>query len=132
MATTVTERVTLPPIQCKPWCWIQDGHPDERFSDDQRCETGTLTVDLSTEQYSDFHGLVEHPDRLEVHAQTRPGEPVVLVVGLTDTLPFYVTPDETRQLIENLQLILGQIEAGQRAAATDHIADAGKMSRGDA
>jgi len=53
---TTTERRTLPPIACTPWCEDGDGHPDTFIRDDQTCWGPATYVDLSLEPTQDETG----------------------------------------------------------------------------
>jgi hypothetical protein len=53
---TTTERHTLPPIVCTPWCEDGDGHPDNFLREDQTCWGPSTYVDLSLEPTKDEAG----------------------------------------------------------------------------
>jgi hypothetical protein len=53
---TTTERRTLPPIVCAPWCEDADGHPDTFLREDQTCWGPATYVDLSLEPTQDEEG----------------------------------------------------------------------------
>ncbi len=123
MTTSPTrERWTLPPIQCQPWCTYQDGHPNDFCREDQRCYSEDLRIDLTLlpvlEQsyYVEGTGWVVGPDHIEVDAEQGGNERYPYIQIRKDSGPercvaWKFTPLEARQLIDTVQLLLGQIAA---------------------
>ncbi len=106
------------PIECAPWCAQGDGHPDQWCLDDQHCIGALLRVDTTLEppiEQDHMHQgfWVSAPDHVSVfpyRAGPAAADELRLLRGSTDE-DIRFTPDEARQLIEALQLGLGQIEA---------------------
>jgi hypothetical protein len=97
---------TLPPVQCQPWCEYQDGHANEGLVEDQFCSSVELQVPLSFEQRTGLEALT-------VYASQAPGEDARVVLCATYHVALHLTLAETHQLIEHLQLMLGQIESAR-------------------
>lgn len=123
--TATAERLPLPsagPIECQPWCLFGDGHGDAFARDDQRCYTDDLRVDMTLRpmleegRLVEGEGWVRGPDHVLVHASQLGHErqPRISIRQETDG-PFVeleFTPGEARELIEAVQLVLGQIGGG--------------------
>jgi hypothetical protein len=92
------------PVECQPWCVYADGHSNATFREDQWCGTEMLKVDLTLPQVGD-----DEPYAL-VSAYQAPGETLMVLVGHGDGPEMRFTPDEARQLVENVQLVLGQVK----------------------
>jgi hypothetical protein len=96
--SATTERRTLPPVTCEPWCVDGDGHPDEVFHDDQWCRTDETSV-LLTRDYRDHESGETEVDFIAVSLQRFPGR--VPEVSLRHTAPdddAMLTPAEARGL----------------------------------
>lgn len=91
----------LPPIACTSWCVHQDGHPDLRHAEDQRCETEEhrtylhLRMPESVEPgynyvtaYAVRHGLTDLPS---------------VFVGQGEDSGVFLTPAEARRLARGLR-----------------------------
>jgi hypothetical protein len=111
----------VPPVQCRPWCEDQDGHPDMTDREDQFCATQTLRVENLAHDHTHDHVVTTptgpvsvfpdcKPDAVCVYAKQDPdsAEPTI-VVGLEDEPALEFTPNEARELCDLVQLILGQI-----------------------
>jgi hypothetical protein len=44
---TTTDRPTMPPITCQPWCSDGEGHADARYAEDQVCFSDALTSEFA-------------------------------------------------------------------------------------
>lgn len=99
------------PITCQPWCQDGEGHADALCADDQICFTTELFVPTSTAEpvSVDGYGYCK-PERLHVYGEIRPGEKAPRVVVSVDGggAPA-MTLSEVEELVEALQLILGQV-----------------------
>jgi hypothetical protein len=85
-------------------------HPDAEFAEDQRCFSPTLRVDLSEHPLVELVDGTTRPDRLQVTASQRPGQsPRIEVDALGERPSSVLTAGEAQQLMETLQLLLGQI-----------------------
>ena len=95
--TEPTERQTLPPITCTPWCMDGDGHPNEVFRADQWCRTEEQATMLTRDyKYRDHTSEV---DTVAVSVQRNPGR--LPEVSLRHTAPddvAYLSPAEARQV----------------------------------
>lgn len=124
-ATSGTERNRwgVSPIECKPWCWLGDGHPNETHRIDQICYTEDHPVDLTLHDlvarsvYDPDEGRwVTGPYFVNVDArqngyETQPEVRIYSdVAGLVE-LRF--TTEEARQLIEAVQSVLAEIGGEQ-------------------
>lgn len=104
------------PIDCAPWCKYADGHPG-MFREDQRCYSDELRIDLSTHQRIELSVADETgawapgPDYVTVFAKREADGGTVLCVSRADEDEANYTPAEAGQLVEALQLLLGQIGA---------------------
>ncbi|MDP9093398.1 MAG: hypothetical protein M3N95_10795 [Actinomycetota bacterium] len=102
---TTIGRQTVPPVTCHPFCQYQDGHPDCVDDVDQVCYGVELKTDLSLE----YPG----PDYVTVFGARAHGidndEGPMVHLARNDLQGFDMTPGEARQVIEHLQLVLGQI-----------------------
>ena len=98
------------PTTCEPWCSDGDGHPDELFVEDQRCDSSVMNVELSLPD--DPLTVSPHesmPDFAMVYASKRPAESLRIHVNHNDEPDVLYTPAEAQQLIEALQLLLVQV-----------------------
>jgi hypothetical protein len=105
----MAERPVLPPIECTPWCADGNGHPGCNFLEDQWC--GGVELRSPASRYPDVlmsDGVTE-PEYVTVYAMRLPGEPAHIAVGRGEEPVIAMTPDEARQVIEHMQLVLGQI-----------------------
>ena len=101
----------LPPVECKHWCENRDGHPGCTAAEDQFCASAELSVELSLEDKVPAEGD-PWAERFAVFALQSPGCGVVITLErYAERAITAMTVDEVRRLVENLQLILGQIEA---------------------
>jgi len=103
-------------VECKPWCEYGDGHAGATYRADQCCYSPQLRVELSThlrieESVIDGPEWVPGPDYVNVHAQQVAGEDPRICISHAGEDDVFYTRDEARQLVEALQLLLGQIEA---------------------
>jgi hypothetical protein len=99
--------------ECAPWCDCKD---NAGFSRQGICFGDDLRTPLSIDQTR--HGDLDEgeQDYVVVYAVRRPGQPDTVNIGHNDEAGIEFTPDEAREVIEHMQLVLGQIE-GPRAAA---------------
>jgi hypothetical protein len=65
---TASERPTVPPIECMPWCRAQDGHPNDWCRVDQVCWSEKSSLELSLELVNRYDSE-EWPQRLGVSAR---------------------------------------------------------------
>lgn len=113
-ATTDTPILATGPIVCQPWCIYGDGHRNALFADDQYCVTDELFVPISTAEPVDVspsYGDCK-PERLHVYgvSDRRHPEPRI-VVNVDGGAAPPLTLDEAQELVETVQLILGQVTA---------------------
>ncbi len=95
------------PVVCAPWCCYGAGHPDELYPADQCCASVQLTVPLSMQP--NIEDATE-ADYVDVYAMRRPGEAVQVDLSHAGGPEIRFTLGETRQLVEALQLVLGQVQ----------------------
>lgn len=124
MTTTITERKTLPPIQCQPWCVYQDGHAGEVHREDQNCYGDSLRVEMTRHKWvAEGHLRADgtfgpSPDHVfvELLQNGHEREAAVVVRRECDDQPviqWRFTPREALELSHALQLLLGQIGDGR-------------------
>lgn len=105
MGTPVTA-----PIRCQPWCTCADGHADELFVEDQRCEaphravsgTDDTTVTVFAQQHLDQAPMVSvwvYGERTDEVIRLPLGEAVALAANLSkavaEALGYVRTPPPT-------------------------------------
>ena len=119
------EHIPLPPIQCQPWCEAgaipeRAGHRDCFYREDQYCWGSELKVDLSLEPQVEIaangggHLVAAYvPDWLNVFLEqyADQAEPHIVMERFEGTHCAKLTPAEARELIQALQLVLGQVRA---------------------
>jgi hypothetical protein len=123
VTTTLSESPAVSPPQCWPWCSWRGDHPA-----DDPCFSAECYVDLSL--YPEIEDSCDQgpeaaqafgtgPDQIAVcgSSVTAGGDPRVQIWhNVQPSLRYFqvdLTPGEAGQLIEALQLVLGQIEAGR-------------------
>ncbi|MDP9115871.1 MAG: hypothetical protein M3O28_01100 [Actinomycetota bacterium] len=112
--TTTEERPSFRLVECKPWCVWGDGHPGYCLHEDQWCGSEELLIDLSLEpEVEQDRGPLGRmgPDYYQVYAVCDPDEPVKFTISHGGASAPYITLDEVHQLIEALQLLVGQVAA---------------------
>jgi hypothetical protein len=122
MTTTANETPALstdPAVMHKPWCdTYGDGEPEHRSGDEVTCLGEILSVPATREPMTervDRDRTIRYEgeyDGFDVWACQRLGEePMVTVDQIGDSIGAHMTIDEAQQLIEALQLVIGQVTA---------------------
>ncbi len=112
--TATEDRPSFPLVECKPWCGWGDGHPGCCFREDQWCGSEELRIDLSLEpEVEQDRGPLGSmgPDYYQVYAVCDPGDLVKFTISHSGASAPYMTLGEVHQLIEALQLLVGQVAA---------------------
>jgi hypothetical protein len=100
-------------LPCAPWCAYRDD-PRGCIADvPGNCVGEELRTDLNLHDPIDEYDPDGTPDVCTVYAMGQAGRPAALFIGHNVLPGMELTPAEARQVIENLQLVLGQI--GQSA-----------------
>ncbi|GAA4831688.1 hypothetical protein GCM10023221_04400 [Luteimicrobium xylanilyticum] len=89
------------PIQCAPWCAQRDGHPGEKFVEDQRCKSTAVKIRPSLMRT--VEGI--EPD-VEVYREHGPDfEPRVVIYQASSDSQIDVTPTEAWMLVALLEAV---------------------------
>ena len=113
---TVTDQPTLPPVVCQPWCSQRDGHPGERYREDQGCRSIELEspIDLVIHRGDepDTRGACWTAEaRLERESDAGDG-PLYIGMTVEGGLPQYrMTPLAARALAAHLTMLADQVES---------------------
>jgi hypothetical protein len=115
---TTTDRPTMPPIACQPWCRYGDGHPDTYHAEDQEC----WSDELSSEFICVYPADMSKDDSavLDVSAAHRPTDHTAPFVVLTvnEKLPeYHMTPMQARVLAAHLTLVADQLDKARAMSA---------------
>jgi hypothetical protein len=97
---------------CAPWCAYQSD-PDF-FDEGGNCASYEMHTDISLDQQGpagDYSN--EGHDFVNVYACRRPGQRDVVYVGHNHLPGIELTASEAREVIEHMQLVLGQIEGAR-------------------
>lgn len=105
----------LPAVQCQPWCWRGDGHPQEFCREDQWCGTEEVTVGPLAMHTDPNPGYGDRDNSVLVYGAAGPVVPLHVVIAHdgTDALPYFtlrMTPEEASQLIDRLGMVLALID----------------------
>ena len=99
--STETERVTLPPVTCQPWCMYGDGHPAEIFRADQWCRSEDVTTEL-VRDYRHRDGTKE-VDSVAVFTVLFPGRTVEVAIDhFASDDEMFMSPAEARAIASAL------------------------------
>ena len=97
--TATTERATLPPVTCFPWCQYGNGHGDDVLPEDQACISVPMWVpgSLLRPDPEDTSGEREY---VAVHAQAwaNGALPTMIHIGQGENYGLEVTTAEARQV----------------------------------
>ncbi|CAN5119763.1 hypothetical protein BH11ACT1_BH11ACT1_19180 [soil metagenome] len=101
--TATTERKTVPPIVCAPWCRDGDGHGNDMFVEDQKCSSDSWTFVQSLEpKWIDIEGIW-HAREVEVFVEQGPRNPQhVVVYEQGGEVELRLTASEARDLASAL------------------------------
>ena len=102
---TTTERPTVSPIVCTPWCYDGGGHTDAVFAEDQTC--------LGEWHFTPAEAVDGHPGQVAVLAYRGNGKQPdvavnVEVANVCEDLHF--TPAHARQFAESLLAVADELE----------------------
>ena len=99
-------------VECKPWCQYSDGHPGALFRADQYCASVEVRVPLPGQSpHIDWaRAAVVTDEEYRVYAIQAPdaAEPQIVACLDGNSAP-KLTPSQVRELVEALQLVLGQV-----------------------
>ena len=115
---TTTDRPTMPPITCQPWCSDGEGHADARYAEDQVSFSDALTSEFAGVYPADMSS--KGSPSWEVSAAHRPAERrhPFIVMTVDGSLPEYqMTPMQARVLAAHLTLVADQIDKGRATSA---------------
>lgn len=96
--TRTGQTLSLPPIDCTPWCTEGTGHTDAGHPDDQWCSSISFPVSLSLEEPILWSDDTTRPADTKVYASKDPGEPALVTLVDREDRGTRYTPAEAREL----------------------------------
>jgi len=96
--TATTERATLPPVECFPWCQYGDGHGRDFLPEDQTCFTAETRIPGALLVHDP--GCEDEEEYVSVHAQAwaNGALPTMIHIGQSENYGLAVTLDEAAQV----------------------------------
>ena len=124
--TATTERATLPPVTCFPWCTDGNGHGRDVLPEDQTCFSGLVQIpgSLLRPNPEDTDG---EPEYVCVYGEGWANDalPPQIHIGQSESAGLELTLDEAAQvaraILETIATITGEGEDGRRRFAA-HLA----------
>ena len=114
--TATTERTTVPPIACRPWCVYGDGHPNETFREDQWCSSEERSIPVSHYPAVEWADEEYRPEMVTVYATEHESDAATINVSLGDTDALRLSAAEARALAAALLELVDttELEGGSR------------------
>ena len=108
--TATTERATLPPVECFPWCQYGNGHPNQTLADDQTCFTAETHIPGALLVHDP--GCEDEEEYATVYAMAWAAghRPTQIQVGRGEDIGMQLTIDEARQVAEAILRTIATVD----------------------